>query len=49
MVHWILVKTRNSGVRYAKILQESGLPTIKCDTADALNNLYRVWDLPVRR
>jgi adenylate kinase family enzyme len=49
MVHWILVKTRNSGVKYAKILQESGLPTIECYTADALNNLYRVWDLPVRR
>ncbi|MBB3455095.1 adenylate kinase family enzyme [Rhizobium sp. BK313] len=49
MVHWILVKTRNSGVKYAKILQESGLPTIECHTADALNNLYRVWDLPVPR
>jgi adenylate kinase family enzyme len=23
MVHWILVKTRNSGVKYAKILQET--------------------------
>jgi adenylate kinase family enzyme len=49
MVHWILVKTRNSGVKYAKVLQESGLPTVECHTAAALDNLYRVWDLPIRR
>jgi adenylate kinase family enzyme len=47
MVHWILVKTRHSDVKYAKALLESGLPTIECRTADALNALYRVWDLPM--
>jgi len=49
MVHWILVKTQNSGVKYATILRESGLPTVECGTADALNKLYRTWDLPERR
>ncbi|AUW47420.1 AAA family ATPase [Rhizobium leguminosarum] len=49
MVYWILLKTRNSGVKYAKVLQEFGLPTVQCHTATALNNLYRIWDLPVRR
>lgn len=45
MVQWILLKNRNSGVKYAKALHESGLPTVECHTAAALNNLYRVWDL----
>ncbi len=49
MIQWILVKTRNSGVKYAKMLQESGLLLIECHTAEALNNLYKVWDLPDRR
>lgn len=49
MVHWILVKTRNSGVEYAKILEDSGLPMIECRTAEALDDLYRDWDLPARR
>ena len=49
MIHWILVKTRNSDTKYAKILQESELPTVECHTAEALNSLYQVWDLPERR
>ncbi|WP_246703964.1 AAA family ATPase [Rhizobium sp. P38BS-XIX] len=49
MIHWILVKTRNSGVKYSKILRESGLPTVECHTAEALNGLYQAWDLPNRR
>jgi adenylate kinase family enzyme len=49
MVHWILVKTRNSSVKYADILQNSGLPTIECHTSAALDELYRVWDLPVQK
>lgn len=49
MVHWILVKTRDSSTKYAKILQESGLPVVECHTAQALNSLYRTWDLPARR
>ena len=49
MIQWILVKTRNNGGKYAKMLQESGLPLIECHTAQALNNLYRAWDLPDRR
>lgn len=49
MIHWILVKTRDSGVKYAKILRESELPTVECHTAEALNSLYQVWDLPERR
>ncbi|TBY61856.1 AAA family ATPase [Rhizobium leguminosarum bv. viciae] len=48
MIHWILVKTRNSDVKYSKALHESGLPTVECHTAVALNNLYMVWDLPAR-
>jgi adenylate kinase family enzyme len=49
MIHWVLVKTRNSGDKYATILRESGLPTVECCTANALNRLYRTWDLPERR
>ncbi|WP_246718230.1 hypothetical protein [Rhizobium laguerreae] len=49
MVYWILFKTRNSGVRYATVLQEFGLPTVECHTATALNRLYRDWALPMPR
>lgn len=49
MVHWILVNTRNSGVKYRDVLKQSDLPTVECQTADALNSLYQVWDLPARR
>ncbi|WP_260687599.1 P-loop NTPase family protein [Rhizobium laguerreae] len=49
MVYWILFKTRNSDVRYANVLQEFGFPTVECHTVAAFNNLYRIWDLPVRR
>ncbi|MBX4877000.1 AAA family ATPase [Rhizobium lentis] len=49
MLKWILFETRNSDVIYAEVLQEFGLPTVQCHTAAALNNLYRTWDLPVRR
>ncbi len=48
MIHWILVKTRNSGIKYSKVLHESRLPTVECHTAAALNNLYEVWDLPIK-
>jgi len=49
MVHWILVKTRNSGSKYAAMIRESGLPAVECHTAKALKNLYRAWDLPMSR
>lgn len=49
MVHWILVKTRNSGVKYRNVLHQSDLPTVECRTAAALNSLYQAWDLPARR
>lgn len=49
MVHWILVKTRNNGARYQAMLEVSGLPSVECHTAEALNGLYRAWDLPARR
>lgn len=49
MVHWILVKTRDSGARYSRMLGTSSLPVIECRTAGALNDLYRQWDLPPRR
>jgi adenylate kinase family enzyme len=48
MIYWILVKTRNSDVKYSKALHESRLPTVECHTAAALNNLYKVWDLTAR-
>ncbi|MBY3004023.1 AAA family ATPase [Rhizobium leguminosarum] len=46
---WIFFETRNSNVKYAKVLQEFGLPTVQCHTAAALNSIYRTWDLPARR
>lgn len=49
MVHWILVKTRNSSAKYGKILRETDLPLVECHSAAALNSLYRIWDLPARR
>jgi adenylate kinase family enzyme len=48
MVHWILVKTRNSGARYAEILDATNLPVVRCSTAAALNALYDHWELPPR-
>ena len=47
MVHWILVKTRHSGAKYAAIIREFGLPAVECHTAKALKDLYQAWDLPV--
>ena len=49
MIHWILVKTRNSDAKYVAILRESGLPTVECHTAKGLDELYRAWDLPRSR
>ena len=46
MIHWILVKTRNSSVKYSRIIRESGLPAVECHTAEELNELYRAWQLP---
>lgn len=45
MIHWILVKTRNSGLKYSRAIQESGLPAVECRTAEELNELYRAWEL----
>jgi hypothetical protein len=47
MIHWILVKTRNSDTKYAAKLRESGLSTVECHTAKGLNDLYQNWDLPL--
>lgn len=47
MIEWVLIKTRNSHVKYGRVLRESGLPAIECHTAKALNDLYEAWDLPV--
>ncbi|EJC78139.1 adenylate kinase-like kinase [Rhizobium leguminosarum bv. trifolii WSM2012] len=49
MIHWILIKTRNSGFRYATMLRQSGLPIVECHTAKALNDLYRTWHLSLPR
>lgn len=45
MIHWILVKTRDSSGKYAAIIGKSGLPAVECHTAKALNELYRAWNL----
>ncbi len=49
MIHWILVKTRNSDAKYAEVVRGSGLPAVECHTAGALNTLYKDWDLPAPR
>jgi adenylate kinase family enzyme len=46
MAHWILVKTRNSAPKYRQILKDAGLPFVECRTAQELDALYRVWELP---
>ena len=45
MIHWILVKTRNSGLKYSWAIQEAGLPAVECRTVEELNELYRAWEL----
>jgi len=47
MIHWILIRTRNSSTKYAAIVHQSELPAVECHTAKALNELYLAWDLPV--
>lgn len=49
MIEWILVKTRNSGEKYSAVIRQSGLPSVECHTAAALNDLYRAWELPPYR
>lgn len=46
MVDWILFKTPNNSVRYAKIIEGVSFPTIRCSTIKALKDLYKHWDLP---
>ena len=46
MIDWILFKTQNSATKYAEVLRHSGLPTVECHTAKALDALYRQWELP---
>jgi adenylate kinase family enzyme len=47
MIEWVLIKTRNSHVKYGRMIRDTGLPTVECHTAKALNDLYKAWDLPV--
>ncbi len=51
MIHWILVKTRNSDAKYSDVVRRSGLPAVECRTARALSDLYCAWELqsPVRQ
>lgn len=46
MIDWILFRTPKSAVKYADVLRRSGLPTVECHSAKALDELYRRWDLP---
>ena len=45
MVDWILIKTRNSADRYARLIRATGKPFVQCRTAGQLTELYGVWDL----
>ncbi len=45
MVDWILVKSRGSAARYAKVIRASGKPSVTCHTARQVNDLYRAWEL----
>jgi Adenylate kinase and related kinases len=46
MIHWVAVRTQDSSLKYAQAIRQSGLPAVECNTAAALNQLYRTWDLP---
>ncbi|MFN7092030.1 MAG: AAA family ATPase [Allorhizobium sp.] len=46
MIHWILVKTRNSPEKYRQVLTKTNLPLVECHTAEELDALYRIWELP---
>lgn len=45
MVQWILIKTRNSAEKYARVLEASGKPFVRCRTTRQLNEVYTAWDL----
>ena len=45
MTRWIM-QTRNNGVRFARILQNTGKPSVACNTAKELRALYKNWSLP---
>ncbi|WP_176083021.1 AAA family ATPase [Martelella sp. HB161492] len=46
MIKWVLVKSRNSDKRYAAILRDTGMPLVECQSARAVKELYRDWELP---
>lgn len=45
MVDWILFRTPNRAVSYARKAQAADLPLVTCSTAMDLNRLYRDWGL----
>ena len=45
MTRWIF-QTRNNGVRNARILKDTGKPSVACHTAKELHALYKFWNLP---
>lgn len=45
MVQWILIKTRNSAEKYARVLEASGKPFVRCQSTGQLNELYTAWEL----
>ncbi|MEM6482759.1 MAG: AAA family ATPase [Pseudomonadota bacterium] len=44
MTYWI-IKTRNKAERYARIIRQTGKPSVECHTSKELDDLYRHWDL----
>lgn len=45
MVSWILIKTRNSAAKYAKVIRSTGKPVVECHTMKQLDLLYQAWGL----
>ena len=45
MTDWILLKTRKSSFRYARLIEKSKTPFVFCRTAQQLNQLYATWNI----
>lgn len=49
MIDWIILKTPKNALRYAAMVEASGLPSVHCRTLKELKSLYQMWELPLPR
>lgn len=49
MIDWILFKTPRNSLKYSQMIDRVTVPTHHCRNLSELKQLYRAWDLSVRR